>query len=81
MSISNAKKFIKRALVDKSLRHNLNQADNQEVRDYILKVENLAFTYPEFEEGYRNLLVNCQSYDQAGQVKELKMWWQMLTRL
>ncbi|MBN2341113.1 MAG: hypothetical protein JXX29_04025 [Deltaproteobacteria bacterium] len=78
MTIGNAKKFIDQAQVDDDLRRTLNGAETfTELTD---RLETLGMTFSafDFEEAFNNKLVSCQFQEQADQLQELKMWWQML---
>ena len=75
MSIGDAKKFIQTAVTDTHLRNSMNAAKSLNKIDVVLKDYGFAFTYPEFDEAYRNLLVQCQSEEQAMHLNEIKLWW------
>ena len=77
MSIANAKKFVRTAMTDKTVRDAVNSASNFEEVQSTLAERNLEFTYPEFDEAYHNLLTQCQEEEQADQLKEFKMWWDL----
>ena len=79
MSIANAKSFIKRGMTDPELRKALNRASNLNELNRILTEQDLRFSFPEFTEAYTNTLVQCQFEDDANQLKEFKMWWELLS--
>lgn len=81
MTIGNAMAFIKRGMTDSKLRKRLYAASSIEMRDDILADEHLMFSQDEFEEAFRNRLTLCQQAEDADQLNEFKMWWQMLTQL
>lgn len=81
MTIGNAMAFINRGMTDSKLRERLNTASSIQVRDDILAEERLLFSQHDFEEAYRNRLTACQQAESADQLKEFKMWWELLTRL
>lgn len=81
MTIGNAMNFIKRGINDSDLRDRLNTAPSLEARDQILSDEHLQFTHHEFEDAYRNLLIQCAAAEAADQLKEFKNWWEILTCL
>ena len=78
MSIGEAKTFILRGMRDRDLRNRLNASDGPEDVLAILEREQLVFTYSEFDEAYHNLLTQCQEEEQAEQLKEFKMWWDLI---
>jgi hypothetical protein len=78
MSIGDAQKFIRTCLVDAELRDSLNQAPDHEARTALLGKRDLRFSQAEFEEGHRNLLVECQHEANADELKDLSQWWQFL---
>ena len=78
MPIANVRKFAQLAMSEAALRKELNSAANREERMAILEARGLPFTDAEFGEGYRSLLVECQSEAAADQLKEFKLWWEML---
>ena len=78
MTIANAMRFIKTGLVDHSLRNRLNEAETASRRNRILAEKNLQFSPGEFSEAFTSTLVQCQSQDEAMQVKEFKLWWDLL---
>ncbi len=78
MSIGNVRKFAILAMSDDGLRKELNSAEGREGRMAILEARELVFTDAEFGEGYRSLLVECQTETAADQLKEFKLWWEVL---
>lgn len=42
-----------------------------------LKNQQLGFTAEEIEDAFNVLELKCQSYEQAGRVKEVKAWWRL----
>ncbi len=60
------------------LRDRLNASAGPEDVLAILESEHLVFTYSEFDDAYHNLLVQCQEEEQAEQLKEFKMWWDLI---
>ncbi len=78
MPIANVRKFAQKAMSDNTLRKELNAAENREARMAILEAKGLPFTDAEFGEGYRSLLVECQTEGAADQLKEFKLWWELL---
>ena len=81
MSVENAKIFIKKALNDKELRDGVNAASNSEEVAAFLESKNLAFNYSELDEAHSNLLTQCQHEDEANELKEFRMWWDMIVSM
>ncbi len=80
MPIGDARKFLTMAMNDATLRKELNKAVDQEARTAILEARKMAFTDNEFQDGFRSMLVQCQTEDAADQLREIKMWWEFLQR-
>lgn len=80
MSIANAQRFVRRMMTDAGLRKRLNSAQNHDARQTILREEELPFTEHEFDEGFRNMLVNCQTYERAEELHQIRMWWELLRK-
>ncbi|MFP4314695.1 MAG: Nif11-like leader peptide family natural product precursor [Desulfovibrionales bacterium] len=78
MTMANAKRFIRQAMTNQDLRTRLNKAGTQAEREQILARESLSFSPLEWEEGFRAMLVQCQTRDQAELVQEIKSWWDFL---
>lgn len=78
MSIGNAQTFIRTVQTDKDLRKALNQAPDGEARQAVLAEHGLTFTAPEFGDGFRSLLIQCQTEDAADEIRQIKLWWEML---
>lgn len=78
MPIANVRKFIQLAMSDAELRKEINSAEDREARMALLQAKGLSFTDAEFGEGYRSLLVESQTEQAADQLKELKLWWELL---
>ncbi len=79
MTIGNALNFIERGLHDSALRRRLNKASDAIEHEKILSEEKLMFSAGEFEDAYNHRLTLCQEEDEADQIKEFKMWWELLT--
>ena len=78
MTIGSATQFIKRGLVDQSLRDNLNLATTLAELHDVLGDEGFAFSVLDFENALNGMLVKCQEWEVAEMLKEFKMWWEML---
>ena len=81
MTIGNALTFIKRSLNDSALRERLNETSSKEDLNLILAQEFLSFSSREFEDAYNHRLTECQEADDAEQLMELKLWWELLGRI
>jgi hypothetical protein len=81
MTIGKAKEFIQRGMQDSALRERLNGASNAEAINTILKQEDLIFSASDFDEAFHNLLTQCQEKEQADQLREYKMWWDLTMSL
>jgi hypothetical protein len=80
MTIGNALSFIKRGLEDSDLRGRLNGAGSLFELDQILIQEDFLFSPPEFDEAYHHQLTQSQALETADQLKEFKLWWDLLFR-
>lgn len=78
MTIGNALAFMNRGLADAALRERLNGASSLPALHQVLQEENLMFSDPEFDEAFRHRLIQCQEAEEADQLKEFKMWWDLL---
>jgi hypothetical protein len=78
MPLNDAKNFLHEAMRNTQLRTTLLKASSRKDLEAILKANSYVFTLSEIEDAYRNLLVNCQSEEQAQLVKDIKQWWEML---
>lgn len=81
MTICNALSFIKRCLNDADLRGRLNGAVSRDDLDLILANEFLTFSASDFNEAYNHKLTECQEAEEAEQLKELKLWWELLGQI
>jgi hypothetical protein len=78
MTIGNALGFIKQGLGDKNLRNQLNRASSVSEVYEILDREHFAFSPQDFDQAHYLQLVKCQEIEQAQQIKEFKLWWDLL---
>lgn len=81
MTINNALTFIKRGQEDRSLRSRLNAAASADELSEILTAENLYFSAHDFDEAYHHRLTQCQEEEEADQLREFKMWWDLICQL
>ena len=80
MTIGNALTFIKRGLEDSDLRGRLNAATSLLEIDQVLAEEDLLFSAYDFDEAFHHQLTQCQEMEAAEQMKEFKLWWDLLFR-
>ncbi len=78
MSRDSATKFIEQAQIDNGLRKQLNSVKSHEKLKECLEANGYSFTPFEFDDAFNNRLVNCQFQEQADQLNEMKMWWELL---
>jgi hypothetical protein len=78
MTIGNALAFMNRGLTDTALRERLNGASSLPELRHVLDEERLAFTAHDFDEAFHHRLIQCQEAEEADQLKEFKMWWDLL---
>jgi hypothetical protein len=78
MTIGNALGFIDRGLLEMDLRKRLNMASTTIECEKVLREENLEFSSHDFDEAFRRRLTQCQEEDEADQIKEFKVWWDLL---
>ena len=78
MTIGNALLFIRQGLEDRELRQKLNRASSMSELDSILIAHGLAFSEHDFEEAFYSRLFKCQDQVVADQLKEFKVWWDLL---
>jgi hypothetical protein len=81
MTIGNALTFIKRSLNDSVLRERLNGASSKKELGRVLAEEFISFSAHDFDEAYNHKLTECQENDEAEQLKELKLWWDLLGQI
>lgn len=81
MTIGNALAFIERGQADGALRGRLNAATSCKERDDLLAAEQMVFSDHDFDEACRHRLTQCQEAEEAEQLKEFKMWWDLLSRI
>jgi len=80
MTIGNALTFIKRGLEDSDLRGRLNAATRLPEIDQVLAEADLLFSAGDFDEAFHHQLTRCQAMEAAEQLKEFKLWWDLLFR-
>jgi hypothetical protein len=80
MSIANALTFIHQFEADANLRVACNRCKSNEEMLQLLEKKEMAFTSVEFDEAINGLLVKCQTYEQAGYIEQIKMWFNMFKK-
>lgn len=80
MTIGHAISFIERGLKEKALRGLLNSASNASELSLVLAGENLTFSPEEFDEAFHGKLTQYQVEEQADQIKEFKLWWDLVNQ-
>lgn len=78
MTMRKALGFIERGLHDAELRRRLNKASSVSECEQVLGEENLTFSPRDFDEAVHHRLTQCQEAEEADQIKEFKMWWDLL---
>ena len=78
MTIGNALGFIERGLYDTELRRRLNATSTVQECERVLGDEKLDFSPHDFDEAFHHRLTQCQEEEEADQIKEFKMWWDLL---
>ncbi len=81
MTIGNALTFIERGLTDSVLRERLNAATGLPELDDVLAEEKLLFSAHDFDEAFHHRLTQCKEMEEAEQIREFKMWWDLLFRI
>ncbi len=81
MTIGNALTFIKKGRQDISLRRRLNASKSQKEIEAVLAAENLVFSAHDFDEAYHHSLTLCQEYEEAEELKEFKLWWDLIMQM
>lgn len=74
MSIQNALIFFREVESNAELRRSFYSCKTRSALFVALSEKGLSFTFEEFDDAYRSLLLKCQSYEQASKVHELHAW-------
>lgn len=79
MSLQNAINFISKVDSDSDFRKSCYACKSQ--AELLLKMsENkMGFTHDEIEDAFNVLELKCQTYEQAGRVKEVKAWYRLFS--
>ena len=79
MSIQASINFISRVDSDTDFRKACYKYKTQaELLDF-LALEGMKFVPHEIEDAFNVLELKCQTYEQAGRVKEVKAWWRLFS--
>lgn len=77
MSIQNAINFISKVDIDSEFRQKCYSNHSQyELLDFTAQ-QGMKFTVDEIEDAFNVLELKCQTYEQAGRVKEVKAWFRL----
>jgi hypothetical protein len=76
--MTNVRRLARRISTDAGFRRALARAADQEARLALLAEADLSFTDAEFEDGVRAMLVECQTEEAAEEVREFRLWWDLL---
>jgi len=81
VTIGKAKEFILRGMQDGDLRSQVLASKDTASLAMILEKKDLKFSDHHFDEAFHNLLTQCQTQEQADQLKEFRVWWLMTVSL
>jgi len=77
MSLQNAINFISKVDSDIDFRKSCYTSKSQEELLINLAAKNMGFTPDQIEDAFNVLELKCQTYEQAGRVKEVKAWFRL----
>ncbi|MBV5342655.1 hypothetical protein JZU68_03250 [bacterium] len=77
MSLQNAIIFISKVDSDNDFRKSCYAYKSQQELLQSLTVQQIGFTNDEIEDAFNVLELKCQTYEQAGRVKEVKAWYRL----
>lgn len=77
MSIQAAIKFISRVDSDSDFRKACYRSNSQNDLLQFTASEGMKFSVDEIEDAFNILELKCQTYEQAGRVKEVKAWFRL----
>lgn len=80
MTIGNALSFIKRGIDDSTLRRRLNSSATPSELTNLLADEKLKFSADDFNDAFLQQLTLCREEEDADQLKEFKLWWDLLLK-
>jgi len=79
MSLQNAIKFILKVDSDSDFRKSCYKNNSQVELLQMLTNDGLGFTPDQIEDAFNVLELKCQTYEQAGRVKEVKAWFRLFS--
>jgi hypothetical protein len=79
MSLQNAIKFILKVDSDSDFRKSCYRNNSQAELLQMLTSDGLGFTPDQIEDAFNVLELKCQTYEQAGRVKEVKAWFRLFS--
>ena len=79
MSLQNAIKFILKVDSDSDFRKSCYTNNSQAELLQMLTSDGLGFTPDQIEDAFNVLELKCQTYEQAGRVKEVKAWFRLFS--
>jgi hypothetical protein len=77
MSLQNAINFISKVDSDNDFRKSCYAYKSQAELLASLQKQQAGFTHDEIEDAFNVLELKCQTYEQAGRVKEVKAWFKL----
>lgn len=77
MSLQNAINFISKVDSDSDFRKSCYKTNSQKELLQMLINDGLGFTLEQIEDAFNVLELKCQTYEQAGRVKEVKAWFRL----
>ena len=80
MSLQNAINFISKVDSDSDFRKSCYTYKSQAELLQELNMKKMGFTPDEMEDAFNVLELKCQTYEQAGRVKEVKAWFRLFAQ-
>jgi hypothetical protein len=77
MSLQNAINFILKVDSDSDFRKSCYKNNSQAELLQMLAADGVGFTPDQIEDAFNVLELKCQTYEQAGRVKEVKAWFRL----
>lgn len=77
MSLQNAINFISKVDSDGDFRKSCYTYKSQSELLTNMSKNNMGFSHDEIEDAFNVLELKCQTYEQAGRVKEVKAWYRL----
>ena len=77
MSLQNAINFISKVDSDSDFRKSCYAYKSQSELLTNMSENKMGFTHDEIEDAFNVLELKCQTYEQAGRVKEVKAWYRL----